>query len=106
MEPPPPLPRPPADEENLRRLRREAAERLRHEAAGPPVPAPVYGGPPVIPRRWTVRGILMLFAGILAAIAAALFGYRKIAPVYGGPPAPVYGGPPPSPPVPRPDPPR
>ncbi len=99
MDSPPPLPRPPADEENLRRLRREAAERLRAESAGPPLPAPVYGapvygGPPPVARRWTVRGILVLVAGALAALAAIFFGSRKDQP---RPPAPVYGGPPPAP---------
>ena len=100
----PPLPRPPGDEENLRRLREEAADRMRREPTtvygGPP--APVYGGPPPT-RRWTLSGILLMIASALAALAAAIFGYEKMtAPVYGGPPPPtptppaaVYGGPPP-----------
>jgi hypothetical protein len=108
----PPLPRPPGDEENLRRLRKEAAERMAREVPMGPKPspayrpAPVYGGPPIITRRWTLRGVLMLMVSSLVALAAALWGYRKITtPVYGGPPAPspsgpvppstVYGGPPP-----------
>jgi hypothetical protein len=92
MEPPqPPLPRPPGDPENLRRLRQEAVERMQREessSADPRPspqqrpPAPVYGGPPIITRRWTVRGILLLIAGALAAIAAVFWGRRRV-------PAPV-----------------
>ncbi|HLK63503.1 MAG TPA: hypothetical protein VKU19_08685 [Bryobacteraceae bacterium] len=98
-QPQPPLPKPPADEENLRRLRQEAAERMRREAASYP-PAPVYGGPP-ISRRWTLRGIVTLVASAVAALVAGLWGYRKVVtPVYGGPPNAVYGGPPPPQPTP------
>jgi hypothetical protein len=101
---PPPLPRPPGDEENLQRLRQEAAERMRREpytVYGAP-PAPVYGGPPGPTRRWTLRGILLVILSALAAIAAAIWGYEKVTtPVYGGPPAPVYGGPPVEPPEPK-----
>ena len=52
-------------------------------------PMPAYGGPPPPTRRWTLRGILMLIVGALAAIAAAVWGHQKISvPAYGGPPAP------------------
>ena len=97
----PPLPRPPGDSENLRRLRDEAVERVKMEERMRTQPAPAYGGPPPPlfprlrlplpppPRRWALRGILMLIAGALAAIAAALWGYRLISlPAYGGPPVP------------------
>jgi hypothetical protein len=98
----PPLPRPPDDADALQRLREEAMRRMENEPR--PVyggPAPVYGGPPVT-RRWTLRGILMLIAGAVAAIAGGIWGYEKMTtPVYGGPPAPepkaVYGGPTPPP---------
>jgi hypothetical protein len=51
-----------------------------------------------VTRRWTLRGILLLILGLVAAMLAALFGLsRRPSPVYGGPPAPVYGGPPPKP---------
>jgi hypothetical protein len=51
-------------------------------------PTTIYGGPPIT-RRWTLRGILLVIVGALAALAAAIFGYKKITtPVYGGPPAP------------------
>jgi hypothetical protein len=111
----PPLPRPPDDPENLNRLREEARRRMEAESLRD-VPRPVYGGPPIVTRRWTLRGILLLIAGAIAAISAAIWGYQKVAvPVYGGPPvptpvpepapvspspthaAPVYGGPPPQP---------
>jgi hypothetical protein len=97
----PPLPRPPGDPENLRRLREEAAARVRREEIERNRSTPVYGGPPPLPptRRWTLRGILIVIASALAAIAAALWGYRKISlPAYGGPPAPQ----PPAPPHPAP----
>ncbi|HTS28885.1 MAG TPA: hypothetical protein VMH81_23605 [Bryobacteraceae bacterium] len=97
MGPEPPLPKPPGDEENLRRLRREAAERLDREQHSSPPPAPVYGGPapvyggpapvyggPPVTRRWTIRGVL----GALAALAG-FWAYRKMTtPAYGGPPPP------------------
>src|SRR5262245_55079316 len=110
--PDPPLPRPPADDENLRRLRREAAARMRQDEASPPEPitiygaAPVYGGPPPLTRRWGLRGILALVAGALAALAAmvwAFFSGKVSLPAYGGPPAAVYGGPPPPDPPPAKD---
>ena len=92
----PPLPKPPSDEENLRRLRQQAAERMARENYPSP-PMPVYGGPPI--RRWTVRGFITLILSTLAALIAGLWAFRKITtPVYGGPPAPVYGGPPVPPP--------
>ena len=101
----------------MRRLREQAAERLKWEEAqketsrdtapvyGSPAyfaeragrePSTVYGGPPTpVTRRWTLRGIVLLILGAISALAAAIWGYRKItAPVYGGPPAAVYGGPP------------
>jgi hypothetical protein len=107
MEPQPPLPRPPGDERNLRRLRKEAAGRMGREEPVPADPITVYGGPPFVTRRWTLRGILMLVVAALAAIATAIWGYRRIAvPVYGGPPAPVYGGPPPPQPPPPAEPPK
>jgi len=100
----PPLPRSTDDPDNLRRLREDALRRLEQEKH--PSPAPVYGGPPQVDpptRRWTLRGLLLLLAGIIGGIVALWFGVRRIvAPVYGGPPpqqtnppAPVYGGPPP-----------
>jgi hypothetical protein len=65
------------------------------------------GGGGHVTRRWTLKGILMLLAAVLACLIAIFVGARKlVAPVYGGPPirpeppadrkesAPVYGGPP------------
>ena len=101
--PQPPLPKPPGDEENLKRLREEAARRMAQERTERPggrdpqrsEPYTVYGGPPGPTRRWTLRGIVLAILGALAALAAAIWGYRKVTtPVYGGPPAAVYGGPP------------
>ena len=62
--------------------------------------ATVYGGPPSpITRRWTLRGILLLIVGAIVALAAAIWGYKKVTvPVYGGPPAQVPTPPPPEPP--------
>ena len=77
----------------MRQLLDDARRKMEEEEYMRTMPRPVYGGPPVT-RRWTMRGIVMLIAGALAAIAAAVFGMWKMAaPVYGGPPAPVYGGP-------------
>jgi len=109
-----PLPRPPGDEENLRRLRQQAAERLAREEppgpepwVGPRPPAPVYGSPfRMATRRWSLRRILVLIGSLVAAIAA-IWKLRKVpqirisAPVYGGPPAPT---PPPPQPQPQADP--
>ena len=116
----PPLPRSPNDPDNLRRLRENALRQMEQEER--PAPMPVYGGPPQfdgggpVSRRWALKGVLLLLAGIIGAIIAKLFGARRIvAPVSGGPPAPnpqpspqpnppapVYGGPPP----PQPQPPQ
>jgi hypothetical protein len=83
----PPLPRRPDDSDALRRLREDAARRMEEDERMQP--RPVYGGPPIVTRRWTLRGILMLIAGAVAAIAGAIWGYEKVTtPVYGGPPAP------------------
>src|ERR1700691_4975239 len=83
----PPLPRRPDDPENLERLRKEARGRLDKEERPP---APVYGGAPIVTRRWTLRGLVLLVLGALAAIAAWFwFGVRPPATVYGGPPLPV-----------------
>ncbi|HEY4361966.1 MAG TPA: hypothetical protein VGN17_13395 [Bryobacteraceae bacterium] len=92
----------------MRQLLDDARRKMEEEEYMRTMPRPVYGGPPVT-RRWSIRGIVMLVAGALAAIAAAVFGWNKMAaPVYGGPPvqpvppngeitppAAVYGGPPP-----------
>ena len=105
----PPLPRSPDDPDNLRRLRENALRQMEQEER--PAPMPVYGGPPQfdgggpVSRRWALKGILLLLAGIIGAMIAKWFGARRtVAPVSGGPPAPnpqpsvpgpVYGGPPP-----------
>jgi hypothetical protein len=108
MPPPDPiLPRPPDDPERLRRLREEASRRL-EQPAYPPPPAPVYGGAPIVRRRWALRGVLIALLAAVAGIVAWLVGRVIVpAPVYGGPPprippepkgsapAAVYGGPPP-----------
>lgn len=114
----PPFPRPPANSENLRRLRAEAEKRLNQEQPTPVViyggpPAPVYGGPPSgggsgmnggkrVTRRWTIAGLVALALGAIWAALWRLLGRNPFVPatVYGGPPAPVYGGPAPTPQVP------
>ena len=92
----PPLPRRPDDPENLARLREEARRRRDRDERPP---APVYGGAPMVNRRWTMRGIVLLVLGALAAFAAILTWLwplrRPPGPVYGGPPLPV----PPVPPI-------
>jgi hypothetical protein len=90
-----PLPRSPEDSDNLRRLRDDGLRRLQEEERnflpvyGGPPPAPVYGGPPA-KGRWTPRRLLLILLGIIAALAALLFGTRAVIHPY-----PVYGGPPP-----------
>jgi hypothetical protein len=89
-QPDPPLPRLPEASGELNRMRREALRNLLSEEGSGP--APVYGSAPPggrFTRRWTLRRFLVLIAGLLAALAAALFGFRRAAmPVYGGPPTP------------------
>src|SRR5579863_4980463 len=85
----PRLPRPIEDPDRLRKLRQQARQRLDQEGS-PSYPvygaAPVYGGPPV-PRRWTVRGLLMVAGALLLGVLAWIFGrIVRPAPVYGGPP--------------------
>ena len=94
----PPLPRTPDDPEKLRRLRGEALRRVEQEERR--AVAPVYGGAPIPERRWTLRALMILLLGAIAAFAGWVAWRRMSAPVYGGPPppdgkapAPVYGGP-------------
>lgn len=114
----PNLPKPPEDPARLRELREIAVRRLDGEMGGAPLPAPVYGSPPLPRRSWTLRGLLILLGIVLAGLLAWMFGRRPPIPVavYGGPPAPqppppepapeqhnpapVYGAPPPRPPEP------
>lgn len=102
----PTLPRLPEDPDQLHRLREEALRHLQdEERLGP---TPVYGGPPIgggVSRRWTLKRILFVVLGAIAAGLAAFFALRKRAPephivIYGAPPIdrtrkdnPVYGGP-------------
>jgi hypothetical protein len=96
---PTPLPRPPDDPENLRRLREEAVRRVEQEerarpitiygeppapvyggpppppstySAAPPPPAPAYGGAPAPARRWSLVSVVLLIVAALALVAAWL----------------------------------
>ncbi len=105
-EPEIPLPKPPDDPDRLRRLQGEALLRVQREEREA---APVYGGPPVgggrpvgasgsrgeagpgTKPRWTRRGLLITLGAILAALVAAVAGWRFLfEPVH----RPLYGGPP------------
>ena len=83
----------------MREMLDAARKRMEEDQYMRTEPRTVYGGPPPpVKRRWTLRGILMLIAGAVAAIAGAIWGFEKMAaPVYGGPPSrdpqTVYGGP-------------
>jgi hypothetical protein len=81
------LPKKVNDPENLQRLREEARRRLDREPM--PMPRPVYGGPPPPSRRWTLIGITVAVAALVAALVSWFLGRKPIAPVA------VYGGPPP-----------
>ena len=117
----PRLPRSAQDPDNLRRLRQEALKRLEEEErlspaviyGGPPLlpdrpvredrePAPVYGGPPIdgggsVTRRGILWALLLAALAALGAVAVWLFKKHGAPPVVpqAGPPAAVYGGPPP-----------
>jgi len=52
------------------------------------MPAPVYGGPPIPPRRFWRRWMLWAIGILIAIVAWLLFSHRV------WPPMPVYGGPP------------
>lgn len=95
MDDEPTLPRPNDDPDRLKKLREDARKRLDAESHEPeyPMPAPAYGGPtlpaPMRSKSWTMRGLLIVAAAILAGFIAWFVGRVVVPmPVYGGPPMP------------------